>query len=116
VKLSGAPALRVAARYLRAAYFNVGDLILYGKWKNHVGRITAFGSDQYGNPTVTIEPVPLGRKKPKTFGLFKIWRKDVKDKALAERAQQEAAAAAGGVAVAANPFVVDDEEDDDDDV
>lgn len=100
--------VRVAARFLQAAYFNVGDVILYGKWKNHVGRITAFGADQYGNPTVTIEPIPLGRKKPKTFGLFKIWRKDVKDKALTERAEQEAAT--GGNVTAAT-FDPDDWED-----
>ena len=114
MKPSGVPALRVAARFLQAAYFNVGDIVLYGKYKNHVGKVVAFGADQWGNPTIEIEPIPKGRKQNKVMGLFKIWRKDVKDKALAERAQQEAAAAAGGVAVAANPFLMDDEEDDDD--
>jgi len=85
--------LRVAARFLQAAYMNVGDLVLYGKYKNHVGKIVAFGQDQHGNPTVEIEPVPKGRKQNKVIGLFKIWRKDVKDKALAERAKQEATSA-----------------------
>jgi hypothetical protein len=99
--------VRVAARFLTGSYFNVGDVILYGRWKNHVGRITAFGADQYGNPTVTIEPVPLGRKKPKTFGLFKIWRKDVKDRALAE----QEAATGGTRNVTATPMPdLDDEE------
>lgn len=73
---------------------NVGDLVLYGKYKNHVGKIVAFGQDQYGNPTVEIEPVPKGRKQNKVIGLFKIWRKDVKDKALAERAKQGVTAGA----------------------
>ena len=108
-------ATRVAARFLVASYFSPGDIVLYGKYKNHVGKIVAFGADQWGNPTIEIEPIPKGRKQNKVMGLFKIWRKDVKDKALAERAEQEAAAAAGG-AVAASPFVMDDEEDDDDDV
>ena len=105
-----APNVRVAARFLQAAYLNVGDVILYGKYKNHVGKIVAFGEDQWGNPTVEIEPIPKGRKQNKVMGLFKIWRKDVKDKALAERAKQEAAA--GGIAVAMAPFAEDDDDDD----
>ncbi len=68
------PAKRVARRFV-AAYFNVGDMILYGRWKNKVGRIIEIGADAKGNPTVTIEPVPKGRKSNKTFSLFKIWKK-----------------------------------------
>lgn len=98
--------LRVAARYLRAGYFNVGDKILFGKYKNKVGIIVAFGQDKWGNPTVEIEPVPKGRKQNKVFGLFKIWRADVKEKALAEKAKQESL----GGAVASD---FDDEDDDD---
>lgn len=90
-------AYRVAARYLQAAYFNVGAIVLYGKYKNHVGKIVGFGQDKWGNPTVVIEPIPKGRKQNKEIGLFKIWRKDVKDKALAEQAAAEAAAAGKGV-------------------
>lgn len=77
---------RVAARYMQAAYFTPGTIILYGKYKNHVGKIVGFGKDKWGNPTVIIEPIPKGRKQNKEMGLFKIWRKDVKDKALAEQA------------------------------
>jgi len=67
---------------------NVGDLVYFGKYKNHVGKIIGFSEDKWGNPTVLIDPVPKGRKQTKEIGLFRIWRKDVKDKALAE---QEAA-------------------------
>lgn len=80
---------RVAARFLAAnGYFNVGDLVLYGRWKNHRGKIIALSVDHWGNPTVEIEPVPKGRKDNKVFGLYKIWRADVKEKALAEQAKQ----------------------------
>ena len=78
---------RVAARYLVGAYFEVGDFIYYGKYKNHVGKIVAFGADKWGNPTIEVEPVPKGRKQNKVLGLFRVWRKDVKDKTMAERAK-----------------------------
>ena len=77
---------RVAARHLVATYFNVGDIVLMGKYKNKRGRIVAFGEDKWGNPTVEVEPIPKGRKQNKVFGLFKIWRADVKEKVLAEQA------------------------------
>ena len=79
--------VRVARRFI-ASYFNIGDIVLYGRWKNHHGRIIGFGKDKWGNPTVTIEPVPLGRKKPKTFGLFKLWKADVKEQAMSEALQE----------------------------
>lgn len=75
---------KVAAWYLQAALFNVGDIILFGKYKNKKGRILEFGSDHKGNPTVTIEPIPKGRKQNKTFGLYKIWHAPEKD-ALTEK-------------------------------
>jgi len=62
------------------AYFQVGDLILMGKYKSSRGRIVGFGEDKWGNPTVEIEPVPKGRKQNKVIGLFKIWRADVKER------------------------------------
>lgn len=65
---------RVALRSKIAAYFNVGDIILYGKYKNKRGRILNFGRDEKGNPTITIEPIPKGRKQNKTMGLYKIWK------------------------------------------
>jgi|GEM_PF-2440754 len=68
------PQRRVAARHLIARdYFEIGDIILYGKYKNKKARIVAWGKDHKGNPTVEIEPIPKGRKKNKTLGLFRIW-------------------------------------------
>lgn len=72
--MSQESAIRVARRFV-AAFFNVGDVILFGKYKNKAGRIVSFGQDAKGNPTVTIEPIPKGRKQNKTFSLFKIWKK-----------------------------------------
>lgn len=60
-------------------YFSIGDEILMGKFKNSKGKIVGFGADQWGNPTLEIEPIPKGRKKNKIIGLFKIWRADIKD-------------------------------------
>lgn len=62
------------------SYFQIGDLILMGKYKNARGTIVAFGEDKWGNPTIEVEPMPKGRKKNKVIGLFKIWRADIKDK------------------------------------
>ena len=56
-----------------AGFFNVGDIILYGKWKNKSGKIVAISVDTKGNPIVEIEPVPKGRKKNVLMQLFKIW-------------------------------------------
>lgn len=66
-------ALKVARRFL-SSFFNVGDVILFGKYKNKKGRILSFGQDAKGNPTVTLEPIPKGRKQNKTMTLFKIWK------------------------------------------
>lgn len=66
-------AIRVASRYLRASFFDVGDIILYGKYKNKRGKVVNFGRDRKGNPLVEIEPIPKGRKQNKVFGLFRIW-------------------------------------------
>lgn len=76
----------IAQKYA-TAYLNIGDLVYYGKYKNHVGKITAFGQDKWGNPTIEVEPIPRGRKKLKTIGLYRVWRKDVKDRAKAEQAR-----------------------------
>jgi hypothetical protein len=76
---------RVAARWLQAGYFEPGTIVLYGKYKNHRGKVVGFGQDHWGNPTVEIEPIPKGRKQNKVLGLFRIWRADVKEKALARR-------------------------------
>lgn len=64
---------RLAARTLQGAFFNVGDPILYGHYKNKRGIIRNIGVDVKGNPIVEIEPVPKGRKQNKVMQLFKIW-------------------------------------------
>jgi hypothetical protein len=87
---------RVAARFMQGSYFSLGDLIYFGKYKNHVGKIVAFGKDHHGNPTIEVEPIPKGRKQNKVIGLFKVWRKDVKDKSVAEKALAEEAAEVAG--------------------
>ncbi len=79
--------LRVATRWLQASYFEPGQVVLYGKYKNHRGKVIGFGADHWGNPTIEIEPIPKGRKQNKIFGLFKIWRADVKENALKEQAE-----------------------------
>jgi hypothetical protein len=72
------------------AYFEVGDVVLMGKYKNVRGQIVGFGQDKWGNPTVEIEPTPKGRKQNKVIGLFKIWRADVKETATRLRAGEQA--------------------------
>ena len=107
---------RVVAKFVLAKdYFALGDFVYFGKYKNHVGKIVAFGQDHHGNPTVEIEPIPKGRKQNKVMGLFKMWRKDVKDHSLAEKAKQQAleeAALLGKTSASGDDE--DDEEGDDD--
>ena len=68
------PAQRVAYRFMkRAGFFNVGDPVLYGKYKNKRGVIRSLTVDPKGNPLVEIEPVPKGRKQNKVLQLFRIW-------------------------------------------
>lgn len=58
----------------QSAFFNIGDPILFGKYKNKKGVISGFGLNDKGQPTVTIDPVPKGKKKSKTMNLFNIWK------------------------------------------
>lgn len=88
-------AVRVAERHVRAAFFNVGDLILFGKYKNKRGKIIGFGVNDKGQPTVEIEPIPKGRKKNKVMGLFKIWNLSKKEEALAQMKLDEERAKKG---------------------
>ena len=67
------------------AYFQVGDVVLMGKYNNLRGVIVGFGQDKWGNPTVEIEPIPKGRKRNRIIGLFKIWRADVKEGAVKKK-------------------------------
>ena len=64
----------VAGRWKQAALFNVGDPVLYGKYKNKKGIILKFVKDDKGYPAVEIEqlPNPTGRKEKKVLTLFKI--------------------------------------------
>jgi hypothetical protein len=65
---------KVASRYLVArGYFEQGDYVLFGKYKNKPGKLVRMFTDDRGVPMVEIEPIPKGRKKPKTMGLFKFW-------------------------------------------
>jgi len=82
---------RIAARYLLARdFFEIGDPILFGKYKNKKGVIVGWGTDHKGNPTVFIDPIPKGRKKTKEMGLFKFWHNP--PPAIAKKLQEEAAA------------------------
>ena len=58
----------------RAAFFNIGDHILFGKYKNKKGVIVGFGLNEKGQPTVTIDPIPKGKRQSKTMNLFNIWK------------------------------------------
>lgn len=66
---------RVAARHLLASgYFSEGEEIYFGRYKNKRGKIVRLFVDDRGVPMVEIEPVPKGRKKNRTMGLFTIWK------------------------------------------
>ena len=65
--------IRVAARYVASTYFNIGDHVLYGRYKNHKGRIIRVFDDEKGHPSIEIEPIPKGRKHNVIMGLYKIW-------------------------------------------
>jgi hypothetical protein len=73
LKAKDKTAANVVHRFLKqGAYFSVGDLILYGKYKNKKGRIISITKDEKGYPAVEIEPFPKGRKQNKVLTLFKI--------------------------------------------
>ena len=63
---------RLKAVEKKAAYFNVGDPILYGKFQNKPGTIARIWTDERGIPMIEIEPTPKGRKKNRIMGLFRI--------------------------------------------
>jgi hypothetical protein len=56
-----------------AGMFKKGDHVFFGKYKNKKGKIVAVYLDDKGHPTIDIEPVPKGRKKTVTMGLYKVW-------------------------------------------
>ena len=75
----------IAQALAESAYFKIGDVVLTGKYKNKRGVIVGFGEDKWGNPTVEVEPTPKGRKQNRVFGLYRIWRADVKEGAALKR-------------------------------
>lgn len=88
---------KVAARHAYASnYFKVGDPILFGKYKNKRGIIVKLYEDAKGHPTIDVQPVPQGRKKIKTIGLYKIWHD--KDPPDPEEAEENAKSASERVA------------------
>lgn len=56
-----------------AGPFKKGDRVLFGKYKNKKGKIVDVYDDDRGHPTIDIDPVPKGRKKTVTMGLYKVW-------------------------------------------
>ena len=64
--------MTVAPSVKRAAFFNVGDPITFGKYQNKPGRIVRFLDDGKGNPLIEVEPIPKGLKKNKVMPLFRI--------------------------------------------
>lgn len=59
-----------------AGMFKKGDHVLFGKYKNKKGKIVDMYLDDKGHPTIEIEPIPKGRKKIVTMGLYKVWKPD----------------------------------------
>jgi len=59
-----------------AGMFAKGDHVLFGKYKNKKGKIADIYMDDKGHPVIDIEPIPKGRKKNVTMGLYKIWKPD----------------------------------------
>jgi hypothetical protein len=59
-----------------SSFLSIGDTVLYGKFKNALGRIVAFGSNDKGDPTIDVQPINKdGTEKkgpPKTLTLLKV--------------------------------------------
>lgn len=69
---------KVAAMHLIASnYFNPGDLVFFGKYKNKKGVVLRVFKDDRGIPCIEIEPIPKGRKQNKIMGLFNLWHADL---------------------------------------
>jgi orotate phosphoribosyltransferase len=72
-----------------AGYFNPGDEIVYGKYKNKRGLIKDIKKDERGVPTAVVEPVPKGRKKDREIGIYKFWHADPEKRATTELARKD---------------------------
>jgi hypothetical protein len=70
----------------QAGYLNIGDMVLYGKFKNALGRIIGFSTNEKGDPTVEVQPMNSDgtekKSKPKVLTMLKIRKKKA---AIAER-------------------------------
>lgn len=64
-----------------AGYYNVGDIVLYGKYKNKRGKVVSMGKDEKGNPYIEVEPIPKGKKQNKTLSVLKVWHADPEKRA-----------------------------------
>jgi hypothetical protein len=71
------------------SYLDIGDVVLYGKFKNALGRITAFGVNEKGDPTIDVQPVSKDGSDrpggPKTLTLLKV--RKVEKKAMTSARQ-----------------------------
>lgn len=69
-------ARNVAQRHLTAGYLDIGDVIYYGKFKNALAKITGFGKNEKGDPTVIAQPMNKDgtpkKSKPKEMVLLKV--------------------------------------------
>lgn len=72
----------------QAGYLDVGDLVLYGKFKNALGRIIGFSTNDKGDPQVELQPVNKDgtdkKSQPKMVTMLKV-RKVKKEAAMAVR-------------------------------
>lgn len=59
-----------------APYFNVDDLVTFGKFQNKPGRIVRLFKDERGIPMIEIEPVPKGRKQNRVMSLYRVRHAD----------------------------------------
>lgn len=73
VEIAAGGARVLGSRTASTGYFQVGEEILFGKYKNKRGRILRFYIDDRGVPMVEIEPIPKGRKKNREMGLYNFW-------------------------------------------
>lgn len=78
---------RIATRFLTAG-FAAGDYILFGKFRNKRGKVIRVFADDRGIPYIEVQPIPKGRKKNRTFGLYTI--RKMTPEAIAEAEAMEA--------------------------
>lgn len=71
--------------------FKEGDYIQYGRFKNKAGKLSKIWVDDKGVIKIEITPVPKGRKKVRTMGLFHIRKMDETALAKARAAEAEEA-------------------------